>query len=188
MILGTDKPLRTAAPVKKKTLESPYDVEEARRIAEELVRGKSPKILSAAGLSDVIHALTEMQVQAMEDGNYKEVDHIRSIVQNLRTDHRHRDRVDLHEGRIALLNGKLAEAQQKLGETQKLYSSFLTLRWKAREAALKGSIVQEAKDLDEQHTNELLDCTLKLLLEYVAFLAGTFVPGLYGGLSGRGSF
>jgi hypothetical protein len=120
MVLGVDGPPRAAAPPKKKPAESPYDSDQARKIAEELVRGKSPKILTASGIADVIHALTDIQVQAMEDGNYTQVDQIRVIVSNLRTGYRNKDRADFHDSRLSLLNGKLSEAQGKLAELQKL--------------------------------------------------------------------
>jgi hypothetical protein len=119
MLLGPEKPARTAPP-RKKPVESPYDPEEARKIADDLIRGKNPKILSPAGIADVIHALTDTQVQAMEDGDYKLVDGIRTIIGNVRTKYREKDRIDLHDSRLSLLKRKLTEAQAKLTEIQKL--------------------------------------------------------------------
>jgi hypothetical protein len=123
LINGSDTAPRTSRSSisKKRTLESPYDSDEARKLAEDLMRGKNPKILSAPGVSDVIHELTKIQVQALEDGDYRRVDSVRTVIVGLRRNYRLKDRLDFHDSRLVLLRGKLAEAQGRLIETQKLY-------------------------------------------------------------------
>jgi predicted translin family RNA/ssDNA-binding protein len=94
---------------------------EAENAARQTLRGKPPINLNASGIADVIDELTKIQLQAMQEGDYKKVEDVRVAIHTLRRDYREKGRLVYHETRLRSLRDKLEQAQTQLSETQQQF-------------------------------------------------------------------
>jgi hypothetical protein len=124
---GRPRPMaRWRSREEKRAAESPFQGAEAEEAARQIMRGQRPKILNACGIADVIDELTKFQLQAMQEGDYRQGEAIHEAICNLRRDYREKDRLNYQETRVLSLKEKLQIAERRLSERQKKLISPLT--------------------------------------------------------------
>lgn len=138
---------------KKQMDESPYTKEESEHMATDLLRGKQVHIINAAGIADVIDELTNIQLQAMQEGDYIQTEKIRVIVETLRYKYRTKDRDEFQKVCIAAKQERVDDIKRKLEEAKE--------QWRQNEEDFERNWDDRAKEMDARHDKELEDCEEK---------------------------